>query len=352
MNAPGANVVVSAAARRGPRILEARGLSKDFRSGRGRGAVVLSAVKNVSFDLFSGGVVAIVGESGSGKSTTARMIAMQEAPTAGELLYKGQLLTSYRGRAFREHKKHVQMVFQDPFASLNPVHSVRYHLEWSVRRHQGLVGPALRQETERLLRQVRLDPADRFLRKFPHELSGGQRQRVAIARALGVKPQVLLADEPVSMLDVSIRLELLGLIDELRRTLDLAVLYITHNIASARYFADEVIVMYAGELVERGPAEEVTQRPAHPYTQLLIASAPDPDAIGSSLRAGTGSVSIRKPRNVLAQPGCRFAPLCPLATPHCSEAAPPLSILDEHRAARCWRLDVSAPAPTSARGVQ
>ena len=136
------------------------------------------------------------------------------------------------------------------------------------------------------MEQVRLTPAKQFLAKYPHELSGGQRQRVSFARALAARPSVLLADEPVSMLDVSIRLEMLGLLDDLRQRFRLAMLYITHDIASARYFADEILVMYAGEIVERGPAEEVTQVPAHPYTQLLVASAPDPDNLGSALRGG------------------------------------------------------------------
>ena len=142
---------------------------------------------------------------------------------------------------------------------------------------------------------LKFTPAGKFLPKFPHELSGGQRQRVSFARALAVRPSVLLADEPVSMLDVSIRLEMLSLLDDLRRRFQLALLYITHDIASARYFADEVLVMYGGEIVERGPAEELTQRPAHPYTQLLVASAPDPDNLGSTLRGGTGQAGRRSP---------------------------------------------------------
>ena len=180
----------------------------------------------------------------------------------------------------------VQMVFQDPFASLNPLHTVRYHLERALRIHADRSGrTASAQELDKLLEQVRLSPAAHFRDAYPHELSGGQRQRVAIARALAAAPRVLLADEPVSMLDVSIRLEMLDLIDQLRQNLDLAVLYITHDIASARYFADEILVMYAGEIVERGPAEQVTQAPSHEYTRLLIASAPDPDAFGRQLPA-------------------------------------------------------------------
>ena len=165
------------------------------------------------------------------------------------------------------------------------------------------------------MEQVRLTPAKQFLVKYPHELSGGQRQRVSFARALAARPSVLLADEPVSMLDVSIRLEMLSLLDDLRQRFSLAMLYITHDIASARYFADEVLVMYAGEIVERGPAEEVTQQPAHPYTQLLVASAPDPDNLGSTLRRGAnGDPGARAPQRDQSpgaggdEPAARSAP--------------------------------------------
>jgi peptide/nickel transport system ATP-binding protein len=189
---------------------------------------------------------------------------------------------------------------------------------------------------------VRLTPAEQFLAKYPHELSGGQRQRVAIARALAARPRVLLADEPVSMLDVSIRLEVLDLIDELRSQFELAVLYVTHDIASARHFADDTLVMYAGELVERGPSEDVTQQPAHPYTQLLVASAPDPDDLASELRPLTAGV--RRAGSALSTTvGCRFAPRCPLAEDRCRAQSPPLLRVNAQRAAACWRLDVAAP---------
>jgi peptide/nickel transport system ATP-binding protein len=219
-----------------------------------------------------------VGESGSGKSTIAKILAGQERPSHGKVLLDGQEITPWNRRDFRRYKSVVQLVFQDPFASLNPLHTVRYHLQRALHLHSQRTGrPASVQEVDRLLEQVRLTPAAKFRDAYPHELSGGQRQRVSFARALAARPRVLLADEPVSMLDVSIRLEILDLINELRDTLDLAVLYITHDIASARYFADEILVLNAGQVVERGPAEQLSQAPRHPYTQLLIASSPDPD---------------------------------------------------------------------------
>jgi peptide/nickel transport system ATP-binding protein len=200
-----------------------------------------------------------------------------------------------------------------------------------------------------LLELVRLTPADQFVGKFPYELSGGQRQRVSFARALAAKPTVLLADEPVSMLDVSIRLEMLGLLNDLRTRLSLALLYITHDIASARYFADEVLVMYGGQIVERGPAEDVTQRPAHPYTQLLIASAPDPDDLGSVLKSanvGAGGGAARAGNVGPAATGCPFSNRCPLAIDKCKQENPALQLLTPNRAAACWRLDVAAPSLT------
>jgi oligopeptide/dipeptide ABC transporter ATP-binding protein len=260
-------------------VLEAVSLSKDYRLGRGRRAAVISAVQEVSFGLRRGSVVALVGESGSGKSTIAKLLAGQERRTGGEIRLDGNVIDPSARRGFRAYKSEVQMVFQDPFASLNPLHTVRYHLARALHVHSVRTGrEASVAEVDRLLEQVSLTPAPRFRDAYPHELSGGQRQRVSIARALAAEPRVLLADEPVSMLDVSIRLEVLDLLAHLRDTLDLAVLYITHDIASARYFADEILVMNAGRIVERGPAEELTQNPTHPYTQLLIASSPDPDS--------------------------------------------------------------------------
>jgi len=337
---PRADEVTSVAAERGPLAVEAVSLSKDFRLGRGH---VLHAVREVSFGLYRGAVVALVGESGSGKSTAARLLAGQERPTAGSIRLDGVPAEVSSRRAFRQYKSEVQLVFQDPFSSLNPVHTVRYHLERPVQLHQGKRGDEAAREVTALLEQVRLTPAKQFLHKFPHELSGGQRQRVSFARALAARPSVLLADEPVSMLDVSIRLEMLGLLDDLRRRFQLALLYITHDIASARYFADEVLVMYSGEIVERGPAEELTQRPAHPYTQLLVASAPDPDNLGSALRGGTAPAGRQPAATGPATQGCPFSTRCPLADDRCRAEDPPLRRVSAVRAAACWRLDVAAP---------
>jgi peptide/nickel transport system ATP-binding protein len=341
--------LTSAAAARGPLAMEAASLSKDFRIGRGH---TLHAVRDVSFNLYRGAVVALVGESGSGKSTVAKLLAGQERLTSGTIRLDGkQVEVSSRGD-FRRYKSEVQLVFQDPFSSLNPIHTVRHHLERPVKLHQRSANVS--EEVVALLEQVRLTPAEQFLVKYPHELSGGQRQRVSFARALAARPSVLLADEPVSMLDVSIRLEMLGLLDDLRQRFRLAMLYITHDIASARYFADEILVMYAGEIVERGPAEEVTQVPAHPYTQLLVASAPDPDNLGSTLRGGgrrqRPATASGRPQNLdgAATQGCPFNRRCPFADDLCRREDPALTQLSATRGAACWHLDVAAPELVSA----
>jgi peptide/nickel transport system ATP-binding protein len=336
-------VLESAAAARGTLVLEAADLSKDFRIGRGQ---TLHAVRDVSISLYRGAVVALVGESGSGKSTAARLLAGQEHPSAGTIRLNDQLVQLSGRRAFRRYKSEVQLVFQDPFASLNPAHTVRYHIERPLRLHRReLSNDEVRKQAAALMDQVRLTPAETFLAKYPHELSGGQRQRVSFARALAANPSVLLADEPVSMLDVSIRLEMLALLDDLRQRFQLAMLYITHDIASARYFADEILVMYAGEVVERGPAEDVTQQPAHPYTQLLVSSAPDPDNLGAALRNGIGRDG-QQPGSAGLPPakGCPFSPRCPLAVERCLAESPPLLQVSSSRAAACWRLDVAAPS--------
>jgi peptide/nickel transport system ATP-binding protein len=342
--------LVSAAAARGALTLSAAGLGKDFRLGHGQ---ILHAVRDVSLSLYRSAVVALVGESGSGKSTVARMLAGQEHPTTGTIVLDEHPVEVTGRRAFRSYKSEVQYVFQDPFASLNPAHTVRYHIERPLRLHRGrLSRKQVSEQATALMEQVRLSPADKYLSKYPHELSGGQRQRVSFARALAADPSVLLADEPVSMLDVSIRLEMLALLDDLRQRLHLAMLYITHDIASARYFADEILVMYAGQIVERGPAEEVTQQPAHPYTQLLVRSAPDPDNLGGALRNGTtnGNVAITTTAGPAPEGACAFSPRCPFAVDQCRTEAPPLLQISASRGAACWRLDVTAPSVYSERG--
>jgi len=257
--------------------LETRNMSKDYRLRDGRNSSILRAVKNVSFTLEAGKTVALVGQSGSGKSTLAKILMQLERPTSGEILLDGRPISRH-GRGLRDHRSSVQMVFQDPFASLNPFHTVEHHLRRPLLlHHKAHDADGVRAGVRRLLERVELEPADVVAGRRPHELSGGQRQRVAIARALAPSPHVLIADEPVSMLDVSIRLGVLNLLSQLQREENLAILYITHDLATARHFSDEILVMFKGEIVERGPSDEVILNPQHEYTRLLMAAAPNPE---------------------------------------------------------------------------
>jgi peptide/nickel transport system ATP-binding protein len=254
-------------------ILALDNVSKGF----GRAEARVHAVRSVSFALHPGRTLALVGESGSGKTTAARLIMREYHPDEGRLLFHGSPIVGGTRGDLKAYRRAVQMVFQDPFSSLNPVHTVRHHLERPLRLHQ----PALR-GAERgaaiaeALTRVKLDPA-LIVPKYPHELSGGQRQRISIARALAVNPEVIIADEPTSMLDVSVRLGILNLLNDMKRKLGLAVLYITHDIATARYVAEDIMVMYAGQIVEWGETESVLGNPQHPYTRLLLSAVPDPD---------------------------------------------------------------------------
>jgi peptide/nickel transport system ATP-binding protein len=299
-------------------------------------------VDDVTISLAAGKVTGLVGESGSGKTTVVRMLAKIVAPNGGEILVDGKPAPPGRPR---EYTRQVQMVFQDPFGSLNPVHRVRHHLERPLKVHHlanGNAGTAVAD----LLQRVALRPPEQFADKFPHELSGGQRQRVAIARTLAVQPRVLLADEPISMLDVSIRLGVLNLLADLRERERLAILYVTHDIASARYLADTITVMYAGQVVETAPSAELTDQPAHPYTQLLLAAAPDPDRIEQppSL-AGSGA----PPSLVEPSRACLFHPRCPHAMDICRRVKPPTVQVAGGHGAACW-LHVD-PADREAHGT-
>ncbi|MFB4348830.1 ABC transporter ATP-binding protein [Microbacterium sp. CR_7] len=260
--------------------LEARNLVKDFHLRSGFKTSTLHAVKDVSFTIEAGRTIALVGESGSGKSTIARMLMKLETPTSGQILLDGKE-TGTSGRAVEGYRSQVQMVFQDPFASLNPYHTIFHHLERPIRlHHPQLSRTEVRERALELLERVRLTPAESFAERRPHELSGGQRQRVAIARALAPGARFIVADEPVSMLDVSIRLGVLNLLADLQREDDLGVLYITHDLATARHFSDEIMVLYKGDVVERGPADDVILNPQHEYTKTLLGAAPEPENLG------------------------------------------------------------------------
>ena len=240
-----------------------------------RGAGDMLALDDVSFTLSSGQTIALVGQSGSGKSTIAKILTQLERATSGEILLDGAPIPR-RGKALRHYRQAVRMVFQDPFASLNPAHTIRYHVERPLRLDKVVPAREVEAEVRRLLERVRLVP-ESVLDRRPHELSGGQRQRVAIARALASRPALLIADEPVSMLDVSIRLGVLNLLADLQRESNLGVLYITHDLATARHFSDEIMVLHHGVVVERGPSDDVILNPQHDYTRTLRNASPEPD---------------------------------------------------------------------------
>jgi peptide/nickel transport system ATP-binding protein len=327
--------------------LEVQGLTKHFPVGNALlGRAMVHAVDDVSFELKPGTITALVGESGSGKSTVARLLARLHQPTAGRVVFEGRDLAQTRGRrSLVRYRSHVQMIFQDPFGSLNPAKTIRHHLERPLRIHKVVPSSQIDRRVNELLELVGLVPPDRYASKYPHELSGGQRQRVAIARALAVEPRVIVADEPISMLDVSIRIGILNLMADLKQQQDLAFLYVTHDLASARYVADDVLVMYAGQIVEHGPAEQVLTSPLHPYTQLLLAAVPDPsqeERPEIEVRKGLAAAAVDPPD------GCRFVNRCPLAVDVCSHVTPPLWEARPRQSARCH---VNAPSPEIVKEV-
>jgi peptide/nickel transport system ATP-binding protein len=315
-------------------LLEARGLTRHFKVGGAIARKTLHAVDDANFVINSGEIVALAGESGSGKSTVARLLAMVYRPTAGEIYYRGHPLSGLRSRKSRlSYRSDVPMVFQDPFSSLNPVYRVSHGIMRGLKLHRPDVSRGQRQaEAERVIEAVGLSPAADIAHRFPHELSGGQRQRIGFAQALAYRPALILADEPVSMLDVSIRIGLLNVMASLREQENVSILYITHDIASARYVADRLMVMYAGHIVESGPAEEVLADARHPYTQLLLSAVPDPRA---PLRVGSELVKGEPPRVIDPTPGCRFRWRCPLAIDVCHRVTPPLVELAPGHSAAC-----------------
>ena len=314
----------------------------------------VQAVDDFSLALYPGRATALVGESGSGKTTVARLFSGMYRPTSGSIRFKGEKVTG-KGAVLRAYRRSVQLIFQDPFASLNPVHDIYYHLSRPLLIHKhARGGDSVDQQVRELLERVSLTPARQYMYKYPHQLSGGQRQRIAIARALAIQPAVLLADEPVSMLDVSIRLDILNLLRRLKDEEHLALLFITHDIASARYFAEDTLVMYAGQMVEGGTSNEVIQQPKHPYTQLLLSAAPDPDRmqeLAGQEEVGENGwdaevLEVRgEPPSLVDPPrGCRFHPRCPHVMPICRERFPERTNIGENHWTYCHLYDGQAPA--------
>ena len=300
-------------------LLRAVDLTRHFRLGGMLAAKqVLHAVDDFNLDIREREIVALVGESGSGKSTVARLLARVYPPTKGEIYYRGRPIQNLRSRkALFWYRGEVAMVFQDPFSAFNPVFRVSHGVMRNLALHRPELGRLQRrEEAERVFESVGLNAT--MLQRFPFEMSGGERQRVGFAQALAVRPKLILADEPVSMLDVSIRAGVLNMMAGLRDQEGVSILYITHDIASARYVADRIIVLYAGHLVEAGPTESVLADPKHPYTQLLLSAVANPRDKEELVSADTGE----PPRVINPSEGCRFRFRCPLAIEKCSQVTP------------------------------
>ena len=294
---------------------------------------VVHAVDNISFSVNRGDILGLVGESGSGKSTTARLCLKLIQPTSGKILFEEIDLGKLRGEKLRTFRRNMQLIFQDPTASLNP----RIRIGDAVRDALTFQGIGTLNEqferTQAMLERVGLKPWNNFYDRFPHQLSGGQRQRVVIARAMVLNPRLVVADEPIAMVDVSVRAQILSLMLELKKEFDLTYLFITHDLAMANYFCNSIAIMYLGKIVEMGPKEKVFGSPLHPYTLALLSSIPVPDPTATMQRIipkGEIPSPINPPK------GCRFHPRCPYVQPECSEQEPQLEEVRLNHRVACF----------------
>jgi oligopeptide transport system ATP-binding protein len=295
----------------------------------------VKAVDGINLSLAKGEVVGLVGESGCGKSTLGRTILQLIPPTAGRVLLAGKDLASLKGEALRKARTDFQMIFQDPYASLNPRMTVYDTLAEAISTHQTVPAEELPARVSALLEKVGL--AARFQRKYPHEFSGGQRQRIAIARALAVEPQLIIADEPVSALDVSIQAQILNLIFRLVKEMHLTMIFISHDLSVVKHISDRIAVMYLGRIVELGPAVEVFERPLHPYTKALVSAVPVPDPAREKTRKRI--ILAGDPPSPLHPPsGCAFHPRCSYAIDCCKSEVPGWVDFNVERRATCLRL--------------
>ncbi|HIP56718.1 MAG TPA: ABC transporter ATP-binding protein [Ignisphaera aggregans] len=326
-----------------PPLIEVRNLRVYFPVKRGLFSkpLYVKAVDGVSISIGKGEVLTLVGESGCGKTTLGKAIVGLVRPTDGEILYKGKNILKLKGRDFLEYRRNVQIVHQDPYASLNPTKTVFQILSaplkrWGIARTRDEIVERIC----KLLQLVGLTPPEDFLNKYPHQLSGGQRQRVVIARAVSVNPELIVADEPITMIDVSLRLGILNLMLDLREKLGTAYVFITHDFGAARYFSarggGRIAVMYLGKIVEVGSAEDVIRDPQHPYTKVLLSAVPVPDPEESRKRKVIQLKSLDIPSPINPPPGCRFHTRCPFAMSICEKEEPPMVEVKPGHWAACW----------------
>lgn len=323
-------------------VLEAKNLTKHFQLSKGfteslfsRRKSIVKAVDGISFEIREGEVFGLAGESGSGKTTTGRLVLKLTEPTGGKLTFKGQDLAKVKKKDLRPLRRKMQIVFQDPYESLNPRMRVSDILaEPLTVQKMDLSRGETGEKIRKMLESVEITPPDEFLLRYPHELSGGQRQRVAVARAFILEPEFIVADEPVSMLDVSIRAEILNLMLDLVEKFNVSFLYITHDIALARHMCDRMAVMYLGKIAEMGPTEKIVYEPLHPYTNALIDAVPTPDPTAKRTK---GVLQGEIPSPINPPSGCRFHTRCPVVMDICSKEEPAIVEIEGEHFVACHR---------------